>query len=65
MELQNQNKEKIIHVFEELTLFLIQDAMHSSVTTINPDTIREIRENVVLITTHFNGRAYFPKRFRY
>lgn len=56
MELQNQNKEKIIHAFEELTLFLIQDTMHStmhsSVTTINPDTIREIRENVVLITAH-------------
>ena len=52
MELQNQNKEKIIHAFEELTLFLIQGAMHNSVTTINPDTIREIRENVVLITAH-------------
>lgn len=52
MELQNQNKEKIIHAFEELTLFLIQDVMHSSVTTIDPDTIREIRENVVLITAH-------------
>ncbi|MFP8920744.1 hypothetical protein ACFCTO_11145 [Megasphaera indica] len=52
MELQNQNKEKIIHAFEELTLFLIQDTMHSSVTTINPDTIREIREKVVLITAH-------------
>lgn len=52
MELQNQTKEKIIHAFEELTLFLIQDAMHSSVTTIDPDTIREIRENVVLITAH-------------
>lgn len=52
MELQNQNKEKIIHAFEELTLFLIQDTMHSSATTINPDTIREIREKVVLITAH-------------
>lgn len=50
MKRQNQNKEKIIHAFEELTLFLIQDAMHSSVTTINPNTSREIRENIVLIT---------------
>lgn len=52
MELQNQNKEKITNAFEELTLFLIQDAMHSSAATINPDTLKEIRENVVLITAH-------------
>ncbi|MCI5532687.1 MAG: hypothetical protein MR395_08800 [Caecibacter massiliensis] len=52
MELQNQNKEKITNAFEELTLFLIQDAMHSSVATINPDTLKEIRENVMIITAH-------------
>lgn len=52
MELQNQNKEKITNAFEELTLFLIQDAMHSSVATINSDTLKEIRENVMIITAH-------------
>ena len=60
MELQNQNKEKITNAFEELTLFLIQDAMHSSVATINPDTLKEIRENVMIIATHLWRPNIFP-----